>query len=70
MKPKQAVKLIEKAVDFYVQCNLEFSANMFATGLAHDDYARSCFEKREKFRQAVAWAKKNAEVQGETEIDR
>jgi hypothetical protein len=57
MKPATAIKLIEKAVDFYVQQNLEVAANMFGFGLTKDDYARERFEKRENMRQAVAWTK-------------
>jgi len=64
MKAEAAVKLIEVAVQFYVQQNLEVAANLYQLGYDSDGYPKGCFERREKMRAALEMARKGLEVQG------
>lgn len=59
MTNARAVKLIEKAVTFYIHQNLEVPANMwqFKLDTRCDGYAEECFKKREEFRAAMALVK-------------
>ena len=57
---KNAVKLIEKALDFYIQQNYQVGANLYELGYDQECLARACFEHREEMHQALAWAQEQS----------
>lgn len=58
MKIERALKLIEKAVDFYIRQNLEVPANLFALGYDQGGISEEAFKKREEMREAVKTVKR------------
>lgn len=58
LSPERAVKLIEKAVQFYIQQNLEVAANLFELGYDRHGYTGESFNKRAEFREAMEMVRK------------
>jgi hypothetical protein len=61
LKATVAVKLIERAVEFYIQQNLEVAANLYQLGYNRGGYTEEQFKERERYREALELVRKELE---------
>lgn len=54
MKHEQAIKIVRKASEYYIQKKLAFDANLFRKGLCDTEHAKNCNHEREKVLEALA----------------
>lgn len=54
MTHKQAIKIIKKAVDYYIKKMLSVDANLFDNGLCDNKHAERCSDERNKMLEALA----------------